>query len=197
MNASQRKAVRWTAILSSLDELGFLTTGQIQRLHNLGGRRNTTRILNEMARYLHSFRLDETVYYLNAAGRREIGSKRVRKRTFAVHHTLMRNEVYIAVRPSFWRAEVSIKWPGHEIVPDALYRSDRLVFLEVDHTQPMTANAKKIEKYRALRETGLFQRQFGEFPVIQYVTTTEYRRKRLRALLDGMKAEVLVFGELK
>lgn len=197
MNPSQRKAARWTAILSSLDDLGFLTTGQIQRLHNLGGRRNTIRILNEMARYLHSFRLEETVYYLNAAGRREVGSTRARKRTLAVHHTLIRNDVYIAFRPSFWRAEMPIKWPGGEIIPDALYRTDRLVFLEVDHTQPMTANAKKIEMYRALRETGLFQRKFGEFPVIQYVTTTEYRRKKLRALLDGMKAEVLVIGELK
>ncbi|HZG81780.1 MAG TPA: replication-relaxation family protein [Brevibacillus sp.] len=198
MNASQKKAARWTEILLSLDELGFLTTGQIQRLHNLGGRRNAIRILNEMGAYLNTFRLDETVYYLSAAGRREIGSKRVRKRTLAVHHTLMRNEVYIHERPGIWRVETPIKWPGNEIIPDALYRKDRFVFLEIDRMQSMSANAKKIDKYRQLRETGLFQKKFnGEFPLIKFVTTTEYRKKKLRALLDGVKADVLTFEELR
>lgn len=197
MSASQRKLSRWTEILLSLDELGFLTTGQIQRLHNLGGRRNTIRILNEMTAYLSTFRLDETVYYLSAAGRREIGSQRVRRRSLAIYHTLMRNEVYIHERPPFWCPEQAIKWHGNEIVPDAFYKKDHFVFLEIDNTQPMAMNQRKIGKYRELRDSGLFQQKFGEFPVIRFVTTTEFRKKKLRGLLDGLKSDVLVYGELR
>src|SRR5690606_19363148 len=105
MTRTRLKQARWTAILMSLDKLGFLTTSQIQQLHNLGGRRNTNRILNDMSDYLQSFQLDEKVYYLSAKGRQEIGSVVVRKRTALIHHHLMRNDVYIKYRPEYWRSE--------------------------------------------------------------------------------------------
>lgn len=198
MNLVQLKLARWTEILSSCDQFGFLTTSQIQRLHNLGGRRNTTRILNDMGDLLSSFRAGETVYYLSAKGRRQIGSQNVRRRTQTAQHTIMRNQIIIAKRPEYWRPEYSVKWDGKQIVADALFRKDgAFTFVEVDLTQSMAANERKIAAYRELRDTGRWQARYGEFPAILYVTTTEHRRTRLMAALSGMKAEVLIFNDLK
>lgn len=198
MNLTQSKMARWIQILESLDSHGFLTTSQLQRLHNLGGRRNACRILNDMNELLSSFQMDEKVYYLSAKGRKEIGSQTARRRTIHTQHTLLRNEIYIRYRPDYWRAEFPIKWGNETIIPDAIFKRDnQFVFLEVDNTQSMSQNEKKIAQYRALRETQIFQRKHGHFPTILYVTTSEYRQKQLRALLDGMKAEVLTFNELK
>ncbi|MGG3873163.1 replication-relaxation family protein [Brevibacillus laterosporus] len=198
MNAATiKKQSRWMQILSSLDDFGFLTTSQIQRLHGLGSRRNTHRILTDMDSMLNSFRLEEAVYYLSATGRKAIGSKKVRRKTLTAPHTILRNEVYIWVRPEFWRQEQAIKWQGKTLVPDALYEKGQMYFLEVDLTQSMSVNKQKIHLYKELRSSGLFQKQFGQFPTIQFVTTTEYRRKALRAALDGLKAEALLHSEIK
>ncbi|MCR8939816.1 replication-relaxation family protein [Brevibacillus laterosporus] len=199
MNAATvKKQSRWMQILSSLDDLGFLTTSQIQRLHGLGSRRNTHRILTDMDSMLNSFRLEEAVYYLSASGRKAIGSKKVRRKTLTAPHTLLRNEVYIWTRPRLWKQEQAIKWEGKALIPDALYqKNEHYFFLEVDSTQSMTVNRQKINLYRELRDSGLFQKRFGQFPTIQFVTTTEYRRKALRAALDGLKSEALLHSEIK
>jgi hypothetical protein len=55
LTKSQAKLDRWISIMQSCDTLGFLTTSQIQRLHNLSSRRNTLRVLNDMGDYLNSF----------------------------------------------------------------------------------------------------------------------------------------------
>lgn len=198
MNLVQAKISRWTEILTSIDSLGFLTTSQLQRLHNLGGRRNTTRILNDMSEFLCSFREHETVYYLSAKGRKEIGSQKVRRRTIHTQHTLMRNNVYIAYKPDYWRLEMPLKWGDKSVIPDAVFKNNAggYVFLEVDHTQSLAANERKISLYKELRESGLFQRKYGSFPTIMYVTVNEYRHKKLHALLDGLKAEIVLGSDL-
>ncbi|MGG1442143.1 replication-relaxation family protein [Brevibacillus laterosporus] len=195
--ATIKKQSRWTQILLSLDDLGFLTTSQIQRLHGLGSRRNTHRILTDMGNTLHSFRLDESVYYLSASGRKAIGSKKVRRKTLTAPHTLLRNEVYIWARPRFWKQEQAIKWQEKTLVPDALYEKGQMYFLEVDLTQSMAVNRQKIALYQELCESGLFQKQFGQFPIIQFVTTTEYRQKQLRSMLNKLKSEVLLHSDLQ
>lgn len=197
MNLVQAKILRWTEILTSIDTLGFLTTSQLQRLHNLGGRRNTTRILNDMAEYLCSFREHETVYYLSAKGRKEIGSQTVRRRTIQTQHTIMRNDIFIAYRPDYWRVEAPMKWADKSVIPDAVFKiNGGYVFLEVDHTQSLAANERKITLYKELRDSGLFQRKYGAFPTIMYVTVSEHRQKKLRALLDGFKSEVLLINDI-
>ncbi|WP_438770084.1 replication-relaxation family protein [Brevibacillus sp. JB24b] len=196
--ATIKKQSRWTQILLSLDDLGFLTTSQIQRLHGLGSRRNTHRILTDMDGMLNSFRLDESVYYLSASGRKAIGSKKVRRKTLTATHTLLRNEVYIWARPGFWKHEQAIKWQGKTLVPDALYQErEQYFFLEIDLTQSMAVNRQKITLYQELRESGGFQKQFGQFPIIQFVTTTEYRQKQLRGMLNKLKSEVLLHSDLR
>lgn len=199
MNAATiKKQSRWMQILSSLDDFGFLTTSQIQRLHGLGSRRNTHRILTDMDSMLNSFRLDESVYYLSAAGRKLIGSKKVRRKTLTAPHTLLRNEVYIWAKPSLWKQEQAIKWQGKTLVPDALYQKDQMYFLEIDLTQSMAINKQKIALYSELRDSGLFQKQFScQFPIVQFVTTTEYRQKQLRSKLNKLQSEVLLHHDLR
>ncbi|WP_339192030.1 replication-relaxation family protein [Paenibacillus sp. FSL E2-0230] len=198
VNRTQAKVSRWIEILSSCDRFGYLTTSQIQRLHNLGGRRNTTRILNDMGELLSSFREGETVWYLSAKGRKEIGSQTQRRRTLHVQHVIIRNEVYIAYRPEQWREEYTVKWDGKSIVADALYgKPGGFTFLEVDVTQSMAQNERKIALYREIRDSGRWQAKNGAFPEILYVTVSDFRRKRLAALLEGMKARVLTVDELR
>lgn len=198
MNLTQIKLNRWTEILSSFDNFGFLTTSQVQRLHNLGGIRNTLRILTDMKEYLHSYREGETVWYLNASGRRTIGSETVRKRNQATRHVIMRNEVYIARRPELWRPEYAVKWDGKEIVCDALYRTGKdYTFVEVDLTQAMAANERKIATYKELRDSGRWQARYGDFPTVLFVTTSDHRRKRLIAAAGDLKAEIITFDDLR
>ncbi|MED5015933.1 replication-relaxation family protein [Paenibacillus chibensis] len=198
MNMVQAKLTRWTEILSSLDSFGFLSTSQIQRLHNLGGRRNTTRILTDMGELLSSFREGETVYYLSAKGRREIGSQKARRRTQLVQHTLMRNEVYIAQRPEIWKPEYSVKWEGKEIIADAIYRKGGVyTFVEIDLTQSMAANERKVLAYKELRNSGKWQAKYGTFPNVLFVTTTEQRKAKLIAASSDLSIEVITFNDLK
>ncbi|OMF59157.1 hypothetical protein BK138_08475 [Paenibacillus rhizosphaerae] len=185
-------------MLSSFDSFGFLTTSQVQRLHNLGGIRNTLRILTDMKEYLHSFREGETVWYLNAAGRRTIGSETIRKRNQTTRHVIMRNEVYIAKRPELWRPEYAIKWDGKEIVCDALFRTGKeYTFVEIDLTQTMKANEGKIAAYRALRETGKWQARYGEFPRLLFVTSTNYRKERITRAVGDLVTDVVTLIDLR
>ncbi|WP_169083254.1 replication-relaxation family protein [Paenibacillus sp. PL91] len=199
INRTQAKLARWIAILHSCDRFGYLTTSQIQRLHNLGGSRNTTRILGDMSEFLSSFREGETVWYLNARGRKEIGSQTQRRRTLHVNHAIIRNEVYVAYRPEQWREEHTVKWDDKTLIADALFRAKAggpFTFLEVDNTQAMAQNERKIGLYRELCATGRWQAKNGPFPTIMYVTVSEYRHKRLTALLHGMDAKVLTIADL-
>ncbi|WP_422661500.1 replication-relaxation family protein [Paenibacillus sp. EC2-1] len=194
----QAKLTRWTEILSSLDSHGFLTTSQIQRLHKLGGRRNTNRILTDMGELLSSFREGEAVYYLSARGRREIGSQKIRRRTQLVQHTIMRNEVFIAREPDMWKPEYSVKWEGNELIADAIYRKGmEYTFVEIDLTQSMKTNGEKLASYRSLRDTGKWQAKYGDFPNVLYVTISEYRKAKLIAASGDLKTEVITFSDLR
>lgn len=183
--------------MQSLDNLGYLTTSQIQRLHDLGGRRNACRILNDMGELLCSFQLEEKVYYLSAAGRKEIGSTVVRRKTIQVTHSILRNEIYIRYKPDGWKAEFPIKWADKSVIPDAIFRQNgKFVLLEVDHTQTMAQNERKIAQYKELQESQVFQRKFGHFPRVMFVTISSYRQQALQTLLGEM-GEALTFNDLK
>lgn len=182
-----------------MDRLDYLTTTQLRELHNLGGQRNAQRILANMEKekLVSSFHLDEKIYYLAAAGRKMVDSVKVRKRTLNVPHFIIRNSAYIRFRPSQWLSEAKIQWGDSIVVPDAFYvLNQQHYFLEVDCTQSMKQNQKKIDQYKSLKESGLYQKKYGTFPTVMFVTTTEHRQKRLRSYLDGLKAEVLLHKDL-
>jgi len=196
MQATLKKEQRHESILLSLKKLGFLSRSQIQRLHRLKSDRNANRVLKDMARYLNTVRLDENVYYLNVEGRERVECQRVLTKTHQVEHYLMRNSLYIEKGcPSTWQNEVKLSVPGEvSIVADALFvMAGFYNIVEVDHKQKMSVNRQKIAKYRRLIELGVFEK----VPKFLWVTTTEYRRKQLLKLSEGLNVKIYLANEFK
>jgi hypothetical protein len=202
LNTIQMSRQRQMAILSSLNKLGFMTRSQIQRLHNLGSDRNACRVLANMKEYLNSFRLEENVFYLNKKGREMVGSTKKVTRTAQVRHILMRNELYLYYGcPKAWNVEKEVLINGKAYIkPDVIFMiDDRLYFAEIDHTQTMSNNKRKIEKYAELKELGAFQRQYGYFPLLIWLTTNDTKRQLLQKACDdkGIETFILTLDEVR
>jgi hypothetical protein len=202
--AQIKKFEREEDILLSLSKLDYLTRSQIQRLHKLSGDRNARRVLTNMRDFIASFRLDagESIYYLNKAGRERIGSDTVRQKSLQVSHFLMRNDVYIHYQPDEWKneAKFSIGETGLTVIADAYFRHNgRRHFLEVDHLQLMQKNREKIERYRKLKDTGVFQEKIRYFPRLVWVTTTESRKKQLAEWcgISGLDTVVHLWDDIR
>lgn len=108
----------------------------------------------------------------------------------------MRNELYLAADcPASWRSEVKLTVKGElSIVADALFTvGGRYNIIEIDHTQKMAVNREKITKYKRLCELGVFKKQ----PQFTWLTTTEYRRKELTLLCEGLTARIYTVSDFK
>jgi len=107
----------------------------------------------------------------------------------------MRNQVYVHYRPLKWQTEKGIQWNENKkdiIKPDAIMEyNQQAYFIEIDHTQNMKVNKEKILKYVRMKES------ISNFPIILYVTVSEYRQKELRAALNKVKSDVLLYNDLK
>lgn len=179
-----------------MKKLDFLSRSQIQRMHRLGGNRNANRILANMSDYLHSVRLDEKVYYLNAYGREMVGANKVVKKTAQIEHYLMRNDLYLAYGcPTTWEQEIKLTVAGKvSVVADAVFNvGNRYHICEIDRTQRMAENHAKIHKYRELLSLGVFELK----PKFIWLTTTEYRRKQLAKMCEGLDVKIYVVSEFK
>jgi hypothetical protein len=177
-----------------LKKLDYLTISQLQVLHDLGSARNTSRVLKDMSEYVTHFREGEAVYYLTKEGRDLVGATKIRKKTSTARHYIMRNSIYIAYgNPSSWKNEVKLEVPNQiKIISDALFiRDGRYHLVEVDNIQKMNANRAKITKYRKLLEYGVFEKP----PVFVWMTTTEYRRKQLTKLCEGLDAKIFIVSD--
>ena len=198
MKAEIRREERTESILLSLKTLDYLTRSQIQVLHDIGSSRSTSRIMKELedAAYVNSFRDGEKVYYLSREGRERIGAVRVRKKTLQARHFIMRNSLYIAFgAPSTWKNEqrfVIKERKDLRITADATFVQDgRYHIIEIDHTQKMSANKAKIAKYRKLIEIGAFKTT----PRFIWMTVTEYRRKQLAKLCEGLDVQIFTVND--
>jgi Replication-relaxation len=183
-----KKEQRQERILLSLKKLDFLSRTQLQRIHRLGKTRNTNRVLKEMSDYLSSFSHEngEHVYYLNKEGRERVNSTKICKKTTQTDHYLMRNSLYISLGcPASWRSEIKLKVNDVHIVADALFEEKGVLHvIEVDHTQKMIENRKKMEKYREIVKLT------GKPIKFHWITTTHYRQKQLTELCQGLNCIV-------
>lgn len=191
LSSIEKKNQRREAILSSLDKLKFATRAQLQKIHVLGTDRNAQRVLNDMKDWLavktHN---GMNVYYLNGKGRELIGSEEETKWTLQVDHHLMRNDMYIFFnQPIPWQTEQKITFQYQDgliykpmtFVPDVTFQlSGQYHFLEVDRTQSMVENKKKIELYAKIAP--IIHKQFGHTPVLVFYTLTPLRREKLTEL---------------
>jgi hypothetical protein len=192
MERNLKQQQREELILLSLKKLDYLSRSQIQKMHRLGSDRNARKVLQQMEPYLCYLREGEKVYYLNKEGRERVQCKKICKKNVQVQHYLMRNEAYIAFgQPSTWKNEVKFGLKDVAvIIADAVFQKDGIYHaVEIDHTQKMTKNNAKIEKYRRLMKETQFK--------LIWVTTTEYRRKQLVKLCEGMDVQVYTIKDFK
>ena len=155
-----------------------------------------------MEDYLSVIKDGENIYYLNSKGRALVNCDKVRKSTGNVQHYIMRNYLYITFDcPENWRNEIRIKSEGATkkdtviCVADALFKQgDVYTIIEVDNTQTMKKNRSKIEKYRILKQRGAFGMIAPKFV---WITLTEYRRKELLKLCEGLSVQVFTVSDFK
>ncbi|WP_422789119.1 replication-relaxation family protein [Salibacterium aidingense] len=179
-----------------MKKLNYLNRSQLQALHRLGSDRNASRVLQNMSGYVSSFRDGENVYYLNKEGRERVNCRKILKKTLQARHYIMRNYLYIAYgQPETWRNEMRLEVKGvTSVVCDALFRLDnRYYIVEVDHTQKMAKNRQKVARYRRLIEAGAFDTP----PGFVWMTTTEYRRKQLEKLNEGLGCRVFTVQDFQ
>lgn len=185
-------------ILSLLKKFDFLTRDQLNRHFQLGTVRNTNRVLNDLSDYLSSVREGyQTIYYLNSNGRDYVDCEKIRKKGGHINHILMRNDTWLFYKcPHDWRNEVKVSNGDISVVADAVFTQNGFYhFLEVDHLQSMKENRLKIERYKSLLESLL--KQFGYYPTLVWLTTTEHRRKQLEKTCEGLKAKVYTVNDIQ
>lgn len=125
-----------------------------------------------------------------------IGCELERKYTSEVEHYLMRNDVYIHFNcPDDFETEVELAFQLHGVEkvirPDAHFsHKDKFCLLEVDRTQSMAENKKKLARYAEL--IPVFKEQFAYPPTIIFYTLTESRRILLQRAADEHKVNITV-----
>lgn len=175
-----------------------MTRDQLGDYFNLGKKRNTNRILQNLSDYLSSYRDGyETIYYLNKAGRSYVGCNKHRRVGSHVKHTIMRNQFWLFYKsPADWKNEVRISDGEYTIVADSMFlRNGFQHFLEVDHMQTMKQNREKIKRYRLLMDS--LVKQMGYYPTCVWLTTTELRRKQLEDACGGLKCKVYTIYDIQ
>lgn len=155
-----------------------------------------------MEEYISVIRNGEYIYYLNAKGRELVNCDKIRKSTGNIEHYIMRNYIYIMCHcPDSWKNEIRFKSIGNTkkdtviCVADAYFKhGDAYVLVEVDNTQKMNKNKIKIQNYKTLKERGAFGSMIPNFI---WITTTEYRRKELIKLCEGLSAHIYTLSDFK
>lgn len=193
-----RLSSREENILLLLKKFDFLTRDQINLYFKLGTSRNTNYVLRKLSEYLNVIRNGyQSIYYLNKDGREYVDCEKVRKKNSNVQHIVMRNDFWLYLKcPSDWRNEIKISNQEIAIVTDAVFTLNGFYhFLEVDNLQSMKENKTKIKRYRGLLES--LVKQFGYYPTIVWLTTTEHRRKQLEKSCEGLKVKVYTVDDIK
>lgn len=164
-----------------LSKLGMLNRRQIQTLCNTHGKRRTNYILQNLSPYIdHLEHPYGRIYKLNQKGINLIGEGKLLK-WGNVNHRLLRNDAYIYYRPSEWQAEVEMEYRNIMITPDAFFKSGMTYkFLEVDITQQWYKNLEKLSNYAKMRDVGIFQKQYGHFPLLVWVVEIESRVNKIK-----------------
>ena len=193
-----RLSKREEQILLLLKKFDFLTRDQINLHFKLGTSRNTNYVLRKLSEHLNVIRNGyQSIYYLNKYGREYVDCDKVRKKNSNVQHIVMRNDFWLYLKcPSDWRNEIKISNQETSIVADAVFTLNGFYhFLEVDNLQSMKENREKIKRYKALLES--LVKQFGYYPTILWLTTTEHRRKQLEKSCEGLKVKVYTVDDIK
>lgn len=198
MRSETRLTERQMRILYALSSLQALSRSQIQHMFDLGSKRNANRILSGIREYTNTKRIGEDVYYLNKKGAEMVGGEATIRRNSPLEHIVMRNDIYIFYHyPADWKAEPRTRWresgKDYSIVSDARFTyHDQMYFLEVDITQKMLENKRKIERYAYLFRF-IQRQQLGE-PVLLFYTVSAVKKRQIEAIAKeyGVPCECLL-----
>jgi hypothetical protein len=109
----------------------------------------------------------------------------------------MRNDIWLHYySPASWRIEEGMKFMDglREVwlVPDATFSlKGQYHFVEVDRTQKMMENRKKIELYSKLNP--LIKKQFGYEPVLVFYTISELRKNKLKEYCKELNVSCIIY----
>ncbi|MDZ7370218.1 MAG: replication-relaxation family protein [candidate division KSB1 bacterium] len=189
---------RQLKILYTLNSLQALSRSQIQHMFELGSKRNANRVLHGIRDYTHTKRIGEDVYYLNKCGADLVGGEATIRRNSPLEHIVMRNDIYIFYHyPNDWKAEAKTRWKEggkeYSVVSDARFTyQGKMYFLEVDITQKMVENKRKIERYAYLFRF-IQRQQLGE-PVLLFYTVSPTKKRQIEAIAKeyGVTCECLL-----
>lgn len=195
MLQTEKKFLRQERILQVLDSLGYATRKQLQVICDLGGDRNASRILRrmEVEKTIQSTRMEYKVYSLTHRGKETIGSTKD-LRSGHIHHTLMRNDLYIMLgMPDDWKTEFEIRYKGQQerMVCDAVFKhKGEWHFVEVDNKQTMRNNYDKVKAYAVLKRD-IFT-QFKHVPTVIFYTVSDNRKQKIEECMErcGVKGKV-------
>ncbi|MED4299729.1 replication-relaxation family protein [Geobacillus stearothermophilus] len=198
LKSETRLTERQMRILYALNSLQALSRSQIQHMFELGTKRNANRILQGLREYTHTKRIGEDVYYLNKAGAEMVGGEVTVRRNSPLEHIVMRNDIYIFYHyPRDWKPEAKTRWKEggkeYSIVSDARFTyHNQMYFLEVDITQKMVENKRKIERYAYLFRF-IQRQQLGE-PVLLFYTVSAVKKRQIEAITKeyGVPCECLL-----
>ncbi len=198
LRSETRLTERQMRILYALSSLQALSRSQIQHMFDLGSKRNANRILSGIREYTNTKRIGEDVYYLNKKGAEMVGGEATIRRNSPLEHIVMRNDIYIFYHyPADWKAEPRTRWresgKDYSIVSDARFTyHDQMYFLEVDITQKMLENKRKIERYAYLFRF-IQRQQLGE-PVLLFYTVSAVKKRQIEAIAKeyGVPCECLL-----
>lgn len=194
----QQLSQRDEQMLLLLKKFDFLTRDQLNSYFKLGTVRNTNYVLRNLSEYLKTIRDGyQSIYYLSREGREYVDCEKVRKKGGHVQHVVMRNEIWLHFKcPKDWRNEVKISDEKTSVVADAVFtRNGFYHFLEVDNLQSMKENRAKINRYKELLDS--LVKQFGYFPTLVWLTTTEHRRKQLESACNGLNFKVFTINDIQ
>lgn len=168
------------------------------KIHQLGSYRNACRVLSNLKDYVNIKRLTENIYYLNKKGREYIASdKAPMTSNMQINHILMRNELQIFMEPESVLIEEPVKDANGNVLlkPDAMFMFDKWSFVEIDNTQKMIVNKRKIEKYGEIMRSGLLQKTMGYHPQLIFLTKSEQRKERLIKLCIDQHLQHVIYTE--
>lgn len=206
-------------ILSTISNLRFMTTQQIHTIHGYSGKYGenvTRRKLKQLEDegYLKSWQPDKyssKIFYLTKAGAKEVelynGYENVRvyqKSNHTLHHVMV-TEVFVVLRKAGGKVRrFGIHTKVGEIISDAFIEYQvgnnvKLMFLEADRaTETLQMITDKLEVYQKEYESGHYQKRFGIFPEVIFVTSTDARKRSLGRLLPKypFRSKVMTDTEL-
>lgn len=201
MSWTIKKQARVELVLTTIDKLGFMSRSQIQAITSIQSRRNALKVIADMKEYLnvkrHVERYGENVYYLNQKGRDYIGSVKERQYNQTVEHTLLRNDLYLHFnQPHDFLIEPEVEFRSglqtKFVKPDAHFTIEgQDYFVEVDRTQNMLENKKKISYYSQL--SPIMEAARSKPPILIFFTLTNTRKKLISAVCQehNVKFQIL------